>query len=190
MTKKGQIVIHGKPMSAKKFADAFAFNKGCSQYIKARREARNRAKQIREMNGPASMEWVQSALFLYAAKKNGLEKDLRRAIWAYTSALVLKLEDLVTNTERIAEREGIADTFHWVALQLRAAVREHMKLLEMFKDSDPVEIPPPTTDGIDIKNVVHRPAPKDDYEAMTYLLGEFKQKNPGAEPYLPKKDTE
>lgn len=177
-------------MSAKKFSEAFAFNRGCSQYIKARREARNRAKQIREMNGPASMEWVQSALFLYAAKKQGLDKDLRRAIWAYTSALVLKLEDLVTNTERIAEREGIADTFHWVALQLRAAVREHMKLLEMFNDSDPVDVPPPTPVGTAIKNVVHRPTPKDDYEAMSYMLTEFKQKNPGAESVLPKKDTD
>ena len=150
MPKKGQIYIHGKPMSAKKFAEAHAFNQGVSRYIKARREAAKKARQIREKNGPLSMEWVQSALFLYAVKKNGLEKDLRKALWAYTSAMIIKLEEVVTSAERIASREGIADPFHWVALQLRAAIREHSKLLSMMS-GDVVEVPPVNSTGKDIR---------------------------------------
>lgn len=189
MPKKGQIYIHGKPMSAKKFAEAHAFNQGVSRYIKARREAAKKARQIREKNGPLSMEWVQSALFLYAVKKNGLEKDLRKALWAYTSAMIIKLEEVVTSAERIASREGIADPFHWVALQLRAAIREHSKLLSMMA-GDVVEVPPVNSTGKDIRNVTHRPTPKDSYESMSYLLTGFRKRNPDAEPYLPQKDED
>ena len=187
MPKKDYIYIYGKPMHSKKFAEAYAFNKGASQYIKARRDARERTKQIKEKNGPASMEWVQSALFLYACKKHGLDKDLKRAIWAYTSAMVCKLEEFVTNAEKIAERENIADSFHWAALQLRATIRNHMKLLEMFKDEE-ISIPPMTQEGKVIRGMTHHPTQKDNYEAMNYVLGEFKQKNPDAESVLPKKD--
>lgn len=190
MARKGKIKIGGRYMSVKSYADACAFNRGCSNYIKARRDARNRARQIRAMNGPASMEWVQSALFMYAVKKHGLVKDLRRAIWAYTSALVLKLEDLVTNTERIAERDGIADTFHWMALQLRAAIREHMKLLDMLKDSEPVNVPEVTTEGRRIAGITHYPTDKDSYESMSYIISEYSRQNPDAEPFMPKKDSE
>lgn len=189
MAKKGQIYIGGVPMSAKKYAEARAFNIGASKYIKARRQARERARQIREKIGPQSMEWVQSALFLYACKKNRLEKDLRRAIWAYTSAMVTKLEDFVTNAEKVAQRENIADSFHWVALQLRSAVRTHMKLLDMFKDEE-IVIPPVTSAGRDIRNIVHRPNDRDSYESMSYMLTTFRQKNPEAESLVPKSDDD
>lgn len=189
MAKKGQIYIGGVPMSAKKYAEARAFNIGASRYIKARRQARERARQIREKIGPQSMEWVQSALFLYACKKNRLEKDLRRAIWAYTSAMVTKLEDFVTNAEKVVQRENIADSFHWVALQLRSAVRTHMKLLDMFKDEE-IVIPPVTNAGRDIRNIVHRPNDRDSYESMSYMLTTFRQKNPEAESLVPKPDDD
>lgn len=174
-------------MHLKKFAEAHAFNQGASQYIKARRDARERTKQLREKNGPRSMEWVQSALFLYACKKHGLDKDLKKAIWAYTSAMVVKLEEFVTTAEKVAERENIADSFHWVALQLRAAIRNHMKLLNMYKDEE-VEIPPVTHEGKVISGMTHCPTQKDTYEAMSYLLTEFRQKNPDAVDVMPKKD--
>lgn len=187
MAKKDYIYIHGKPMHSKKFAEAFAFNKGTSQYIKARREARERARQIREKNGPCSMEWVQSALFLYVCKQQGLDKDLKRAIWAYTSALIVKLEEFVTNAEKIAERENIADSFHWVALQLRSAIRNHTKLLDMFKDEE-ILVPPVTREGKVVCGKVHKPTDADSSESMTYMLRDFRQKNPDAEYLTPKKD--
>ena len=187
MARKNFVYINGKPMHLKKFAEAHAFNQGASQYIKARRDARERTKQIQEKNGPASMEWVQSALFLYACKKYGLDKDLKKAIWAYTSAMVVKLEEFVTNVEKIAERKNIADSFHWAALQLRATIRNHMKLLAMYKDEE-VELPPMTQEGKVIRGITHHPTQKDTYEAMSYLLTEFRQKNPDAESVLPKKD--
>lgn len=174
-------------MSAKRHAELRDITRGSSKYIKARREATRRAKQIREMNGPNSMEWVQSALFLYACRKNKLDKDLKKAIWAYTSALIVKLEDFVTNAEKIAERQNIADSFHWVALQLRAAIRNHMKLLQMFKDEE-IEVPPVTNVGRDLRNTTHIPSDKDSREAMTYLLTTYRQKNPDAEPVMPQKD--
>ena len=119
---------------------------------------------------------------------HGLDKDLKRAIWAYTSAMVCKLEEFVTNAEKISERENIADSFHWAALQLRATIRNHMKLLEMFKDEE-ISIPPMTQEGKVIRGMTHHPTQKDNYEAMNYVLGEFKQKNPDAELVLPKKDV-
>jgi hypothetical protein len=187
MAKKDYIYVHGKPIHAKKLKEACEFNKGCSQYITARKKARERSRQIREKNGPQSMEWVQSALFLYACKKYGLSKDLKRAIWAYTTAMVVKLEKFVADSEKIASREGIADTFHWVALQLRAAIRQHTKLLDMFKDED-VEIPPLSKEGSCISGITHHPTDKDTDEAVTYVLTDFKQQNPEAEHLLPKKD--
>jgi len=187
MPRNDYVYVCGKRMSAKKYAEAREFNRGCSSYIKARREARERARQIREKNGPQSMEWVQSALFLYACKKHGLDKDLKRAIWAYTTALVVKLEDFVTNAEKIAEREGIADSFHWAALQLRYATRVHMKLLDMFKDEN-IEIPQVTKEGRCISGITHNPHDKDSFESMSYMLSEFRQKNPEAESVLPQKD--
>lgn len=185
---KGKVKIDGHYMSAAKFADARAWNKGCSQYIKARREARKRSAQIRDMSGPASMEWVQSALFLYAVRKFKMHREMKRAIWAYTSALILKLETFVTNSEKIAEREGVADSFHWVALQLRAAVRQHMKLLELFKDEEQIEVPPVTDNGRKICGIVHKPKDSDSAEAMNYMLSGFRQKYPDTEPFMPKPD--
>lgn len=189
MANKGKVYISGKFMSAKKFAEAHAFNQGCSKYIKARRVARERARQIREKNGPRSMEWVQSALFLYACKKHKLDKDMRRAIWAYTSALVVKLEEFVTNAEKVAERENIADSFHWVALQLRYAVRQHMKLLDMFKDEE-ISIPPVTHEGKCVCGITHSPTDKDSNGSMDYMLTTFRQKNPDAAHLAPKEDLD
>jgi len=185
--RKGQVLVNGTWMSAKRHAELRDITRGSSKYIKARREVTRRAKQIREMNGPNSMEWVQSALFLYACRKNKLDKDLKKAIWAYTSALIVKLEDFVTNAEKIAERQNIADSFHWVALQLRAAIRNHMKLLQIFKDEE-IEVPPVTNVGRDLRNTTHIPSDKDSREAMTYLLTTYRQKNPDAEPVMPPKD--
>lgn len=175
-------------MSAKKYFEAYEFNKGVSKYIKARRTARERARQIREKCGPASMEWVQSALFLYACRKHGLSKDLKRAIWAYTSALVMKLEDFVTNAEKIARRENIADSFHWTALQLRAAMRAHMELLKMFKDVE-IKTPPVTQEGRRISGITHKPTDDDSEAAMTYMLTEYRQRNPDVGSLLPRKDN-
>lgn len=176
-------------MTATAYAEAVKFNKGASRYIKSRREASRRAKQIREMNGPSSMEWVQSALFLYASKKYGLRDDLRKALWAYTSAMVVKLEEFVTNAEKIASRENIADSFHWTALQLRSAIRTHMKLLDMFK-GEVVEIPEATSEGKSIHKIVHRPSDADSFESISNLLTDFSHNNPEASHLMPKPDEQ
>ena len=39
MAKKDYIYVHGKPIHAKKLKEACEFNKGCSQYITARKKA-------------------------------------------------------------------------------------------------------------------------------------------------------
>lgn len=188
MTRKTpRVYIDGRLMDARRYAEAREFNKQASKYIHDRREASRRAKQIREKSGPASMEWVQSALFLYAAKKHGLAKDLRKALWAYTSAMILRLEDYITNTEKIAKQENAMDSFHFIALQLRAAIRNHMKLLQSMKD-EVVEVPEVTTEGRRIRGMVHYPNSRDDYESMSYMIGEFREKNPEANDLLPRKD--
>lgn len=176
-------------MSASKYAEAVTYNKQASKYIKSRREARKRAKQIHDMAGPASMEWVQSALFLYAVKANGLKFDLQKALWAYTSAMVVKLEEFVTNYEKIAEKNNIQDAYHWTALQLRACIRNHMKLLEMFKD-ETIQLPKGTYKGWCIQRTTHKPIKGESDEAMNYILTDFKQNNPEASHLIPEPDKD
>lgn len=185
----GRVYYNGKIRNVKAYADAVAANRGASKYIKARRAASKRAKQIREKSGPNSMEWVQSALFLYAVKKHGLHKDVRKAIWAYTSAMIVKLEEWVSNADKIAQRENIQDSFHWVALQLRSAVRNHMKLIDMFKD-EVIVAPEVTPEGRRICGITHNPSRNDDYAAMTYIVDDFKRDNPDAIDILPEKDEQ
>lgn len=185
--KNPKIIVNGRLMSASKYAEAVTYNRSAAKYIKARRDARSRAKQINEMSGPASMEWVQSALFMYAAKKCGFRSDLKKALWAYTSAMVVKLEDFVTNYEKIAERNNIKDAYHWTALQLRAAIRNHMKLLEMFKD-EVVQLPEVTSEGRRICGITHHPHTTDSIESMNYIITDFKSNNPEAADICPKPD--
>lgn len=187
--KKGKVLVNGRVIPLARYEEMLEFNKGMSKYLSDRREASKRVKQIRDKSGPRSMEWVQSALFLYACKKNGLDKDLKRAIWSYTSALIVKLEEYVTAAEKIASRDNIEDSFHFVALQLRASIRNHMKLLEMFKD-DTITVPLNIKEGRQLCAVTHKPSNRDDYEAMSYMIGEFRQKNPGIDDILPQKDDD
>ena len=187
MTPNKRIAKYGKVIYDPAYAQAKRDARKASQYMTARHEASRRSREIREKSGPASMEWMQSALFLYACKKHGLDRDVRKAIWAYTSALIVKLEDLVTSAEKLETAGKVEDSFHWVALQLRSAIRSHMKLLEMFKDED-VVVPKVDEVGRDIRNVTHRPKDKDANEAMNYAIGEYRLKNPDADDVLPKKD--
>lgn len=182
-----KISVNGRIISASKYAEAVAFNRGVARYIKSRREAQRRAKQINDMSGPSSMEWVQSALFMYAVKKNGLKKDLRKALWAYTSAMIVKLEEFVTNYEKMAQRKNVADAYHWTALQLRFAIRNHMKLLDMFKD-EVIQVPEPTIEGNRIRGVTHTPRKDDAQEAMNYILTDFRINNPDTADIVPKPD--
>lgn len=162
-------------------------HRGTSKYMRDRREASKRVKQIREKSGPRSMEWVQSALFLYAAKKYGLARDLRRALWAYTSAMVVKLEEFVSNSDKFAPGDTLDDKYHWTALQLRSAIRTHMKLLDMFKD-EVIQLPDMDDVGKGISRITHRPSYADDYEAMTYMISDYGRYNPEVVDLLPKKD--
>lgn len=188
MHRKGdKVYVNGRMISVGKLAEAREFNRTNAKYIKARHAARERARQIREKNGPNSMEWVQSALFLYAVRKHGLHDDLRRAIWAYTSAMVVKLEDILTRADRMMQRGDIDDSYHWTALQLRAAIRNHMKLLDMFKDEE-ITVPPPTQEGTRVCGITHSPTDRDSSGSMDYMLTEFRQRNPDADDVLPKKD--
>lgn len=187
MTPNRIITKHGKVIYDPSYAQFKRDARKTSQYITARHEASRRSREIREKSGPASMEWMQSALFLYACKKHHLDNDVRKAIWAYTSALIVKLEDLMTSADKLVKAEKVDDAYHWVALQLRSAIRSHMKLLEMFKGED-IVVPQVTEEGRDIRNVTHRPKDKDANEAMNYAIGEFRMKNPNANPILPKKD--
>lgn len=187
--KESKVVVGGRTISASKYADAVAFNRGAAKYIKARREARKRARQIKERSGPASMEWVQSALFMYAAKKNGFKRDLRKALWAYTSAMVIKLEDFITNYEYIASKHNVDDAYHWTALQLRAAIRNHMKLLDMFKD-EVIELPEITTEGCKVRSITHYPKDREVKEAMDFMITDYRMNNPDAADIMPKPDED
>lgn len=93
----------------------------------------------------------------------------------------------MTSADKLVKAEKVDDAYHWVALQLRSAIRSHIKLLEMFKGED-IVVPQVTEEGRDIRNVTHRPKDKDANEAMNYAIGEFRMKNPDANPILPKKD--
>lgn len=190
MAKKDtKIRVNGRLMYASKYVEAVTYNRQASKYINARRDARKRSKQIHDMSGPASMEWVQSALFLYAARANGLKFDLQKALWAYTSAMVVKLEEFVTNYEKIAQKNNVEDAYHWTALQLRACIRNHMKLLEMFKD-EVIQLPDVSEAGWNIQRITHRPRKGEADDAMSYMLTDFKKNNPDAKDIVPKKDDE
>ena len=173
-------------VSARNYANAKAMYASTSKYIKARREASRRSREIREMSGPHSMEWVQSGLFLYVCKKNNL--DVKDALMAYTSSLIIKLEKILTDAEAVAKRLNEPDSFKWVTRQLRWAINKHMKLVEKI-DSE-IIIPQRSKDGLVLKNTVHQPTDKQTYEMMNYMVGEFKMKNPDAAGVLPKKDSE
>ena len=163
---------------------------GTSRYIKSRREALRRSKQIKEKNGPASMEWVQSALFLYACKKYGLRNDLRRALLAYTSSMIVKLEEVLTQADRIASRDNTVDSYLWAAKQLRWAINKHLTILETMQKEKDIVIPKPTKQGAGIQRIVSRPSKRDSFDSMTYIVGEFKDKNPDAVDVIPKRDED
>ena len=91
--------------------DKSATLRKAAKYIHERKIAAVKAEQIRERSGPASMEWMQSALFLYAARKEGMQDDLKKALWAYTSAMIHKLELILTDAEHIAKSKDIEDTY-------------------------------------------------------------------------------
>lgn len=186
MGKDKKIWVAGHKVSARNYANAKAMFASTAKYIKSRREASRRSREIREMVGPHSMEWVQSALFLYACKKHKL--DVRDALMAYTSALILKLESVLTDADRIAKRLDQPDSFRWVANQLRWAINKHTKLIDTMNAD--ILVPPISETGTDIKNIVHRPTDKDANEMMNYMVGEFKQKNPEAHSVLPRMDCE
>lgn len=186
MGKDKKIWVAGHKVSARNYANAKAMFASTAKYIKSRREASRRSREIREMVGPHSMEWVQSALFLYACKKYKL--DVRQALMAYTSALILKLENVLTDADRVAKRLDQPDSFKWVASQLRWAINKHTKLIDAMGTD--ILVPPISDTGTAIKNLVHRPSDKDTNEMMNYMVGEFKQKNPDAVSVLPRKDCE
>lgn len=147
--------------------------------------ARERAKRIRERSGPDSMEWIQSALFLYVAHENGLGKDLQRAVWAYTAAMIDKLEELLTEASHIVGAEDIAETYRWTAMQLRVAIGRHLQLLKMFEGEKDVAVPPVDKAGKAIVRAVHEPTPKDTEDAARYLQKDFKSRHKGYSAVIP-----
>lgn len=168
--------------------DKSATLRKAAKYIHERKIAAVKAEQVRERSGPASMEWMQSALFLYAARKEGMQDDLKKALWAYTSAMIHKLELILTDAEHLAKSKDIEDTYRWCATQLRVAITRHLKLLEWAEG----DILVPRADNIShhIQGTVHKPTATQANDAITYMVGEYKMANPDAAGILPKKDSE
>ena len=55
----------------------------------------------------------------------------------------------------------------------------------MQKEKD-IVIPKPTKQGAGIQRIVSRPSKRDSFDSMTYIVGEFKDKNPDAVDVIPK----
>lgn len=131
------------------------------------------------------MEWVQSALFLYAAHQEGLGDDLHQAIWAYTAAMVDKLERILTDAQHILGAEDIADEYRWAAKQLRVAIARHLGLLKMFEGQPDVILPAATDQGKRIVAKVHQPSMEDSQAAVDYMHRDFKRQHPGYDAVIP-----
>ena len=138
------------------------------------REAAERAKRIRERSGPESMEWIQSALFLYVARKEHLEKALHEAVWAYTAAMIDKLEHILTEAEYITGAKDIAEEYRWAAKQLRVAIARHLKLLQAFEGKEDVTVPEASDAGKHFVEKVHHPEDEDVFAAIRYIWTEYK----------------
>ena len=149
------------------------------------RLAAERAKRIRERSGPDSLEWIQSALFLYAAFQEGLQNDLHRAIWAYTAAMIDKLENILTDAKLILGSGDMVKEYEWAAKQLRVAIARHLKLLKMFEGEEDVKVPAADDAGKRIVQKVHDPSGKDAAKAIRYIQGDFKPKHPGYSAVIP-----
>ena len=146
---------------------------------------KERTKRIRERSGPDSLEWVQSALFLYAAHQEGLGDDLHKAIWAYTAAMIERLEHILTEAEYITGAQDIAEEYRWAAKQLRVAITRHLQLIKMFEREGDVTVPAPTPAGEHIEEMVHRPQDTDTAQALKYIATDFKQKHTGYDAVIP-----
>lgn len=155
------------------------------QQTRQQRAAVERAKHIRERSGPDSLEWIQSALFLYAAHQEGLGSDLHRAIWAYTAAMIDKLERILTDSKHVLGAENIAEEYQWAAKQLRVAIGRHLELLKMFAGQADVEVPEVTDEGRHMVDKVHQPSPEDAVAALRYVQGDYKIKHPGYGAVIP-----
>lgn len=143
------------------------------------REAAERAKRIRERSGPESMEWIQSALFLYVAHKEHLGKALCEAVWAYTAAMIDKLERILTEAEYITGAKDIAEEYRWAAKQLRVAIARHLKLLQMLEGRKDIMAPEVSGAGKHIAEKVHHPEDEDVFAAIRYIWTEFKSSHQG-----------
>lgn len=132
------------------------------------------------------MEWIQSALFLYAAHQEHLGEDLHQAIWAYTAAMIDKLEEILTEAKYIVNSGDIVEEYRWAAKQLRVAIARHLNLIKMFEHKDDVTVPPVSEAGKRIAQKVHGPKPNETQAAVEYLQGEFRKGHPGYDAVLPK----
>ena len=149
------------------------------------RVAAERAKRIRERSGPDSLEWIQSSLFLYAAYQEGLKKDLHQAVWAYTAAMIDKLEHILTDARLILGSDDIVKEYEWAAKQLRVAIARHLKLLKMFEGEEDIRVPAVTEAGERIVERVHRPSDQDATDAVKYVHQKFKCEHPGYSAVIP-----
>lgn len=149
------------------------------------RVAAERAKRIRERSGPDSLEWIQSSLFLYAAFQEGLGKDLHQAVWAYTVAMIDKLEHILTDAKLILGSDDIVKEYEWAAKQLRVAIARHLKLLKMFEGDEDIRVPAPSEAGEHIVQKVHNPSNGDARDALKYIKREFKKDHPGYSAVIP-----
>lgn len=154
-------------------------------HTRQQRISRERTKRIRERSGPDSLEWVQSALFLYTAHQYGLGDDLHQAILAYTAALIDKLENLLTDADHLQRAPDIGEEYRWMAKQLRVAIARHLKLVSMFEKRPDVKLPPVTDAGRALVQKVHNPTRKDASDAYKYLHRDFKSKHPGYSAVIP-----
>lgn len=155
------------------------------EHTRQQRIAKERTKRIRERSGPDSLEWVQSALFLYAAHQNGLGGVLHQAVLAYTAAMIDKLENILTEARYITGAQNIAEEYRWAAKQLRVAIARHLNLLKMFEKQADIVMPPVTDAGKDIVAKVHNPTDKDTEDALRYMHEDFKGKHPGYSAVIP-----
>lgn len=127
-------------------------------------------KLVGNHDWPDSMEWVQSALFLRTVKKLKLHKDIRRAIYAYTSAMVESLENILTRTDVMAREQDTYEAYKWAAEKLRIAINKHLRLMSKLEEMEGLMLPPADEAGKKLAQATNRPDKEDRLNLEQSLL--------------------
>lgn len=117
-------------------------------------------KRLKGTQDIGSMEWVQCEKFLATVEKFDMKDDLRRAVWAYTAALIERLEDLLLDPVAIKASGNPLDAYKYACSRLTVAVEHHMNLLSMLGGGT-VDVPMPTDAGRELVSATEDMKPEE-----------------------------